>query len=954
MIFCRVLGPIDVEIDGVRAELGGPVPRRLLAALAAGAGAPVSLAALAEAVWDTELTAEVTSAIRVVVHRLRSALGPRGRGCLESAPRGYRLALAPEATDHGLFEQRVARGSGQLTGDDPRGAVRTLESALALWRGRPWAELGESLHVSGQRARMVELREIAVEELQAARLARGDTARAVAALSQAVIEAPYRERRWELLALGLYRSGRQGHALAELRRVRGLLVGELGTEPGPALRALERRMLVHDPSLLIVPEPAPPDEPRAADPARRATVPRPLTQLIGRARELSALAAALGTSRLVTVTGPAGVGKTRLAVEHAADRADARLVRLADIRGAEAIGPAIASALGVTRPSGDPLTAVAHVLGDRRRLLVLDNCEHLTDALADVVLPLLARCPGLRILTTSRWASGLDGERVLALAPLPIDGEAGSAVDLLFDRVRAVRAGWAPTARDTAAATAICAALDGLPLAIELAAARARSFGLADIATHVRERFDGLGAPARGSVSPHDSLVAAIAWSVEQLPDAERAFLLRLWPFDGGFPWQAASAVRPAGADGAVFAGLAALVDRSVLTADVSGEPVRYRLLETVRRYCRDIDADRAGTLRAHAAWVRSFVVDQTSLFAGARFSEAVRTLAGELANIHAGIAHDLEHAPAQALRTTGALRYLWAAHAGQVPEGRQLLRRALDACPDAPVADRAAALIGLALACGHMGEPDAALRAADAALALLDDEDPAHDDLLLEAHMRRCNSLADLDAGERLRGAALAFKAACDRRDPPGFLRASALWGIALVHFQDGDMPAVVETLTRAHGIATRCGFTSGEAISDLQLAWYLLADAAGVEPGALRALDLLLRAVDVFERQPNGSDELAALHAGVFALALLGAPDAAARLHSAVAHHAERGGTRPDRYLRFAGPGLEQRMARLLASLPPVRSGPLAWDEMVALFTDAATALSASRAQTQGARAL
>ncbi|MEV5879766.1 BTAD domain-containing putative transcriptional regulator [Streptomyces sp. NPDC052101] len=589
MIFCRVLGPIEVEIDGVRAELGGPVPRRLLAALAAGAGAPVSLAALAEAVWDTELTAEVTGAIRVVVHRLRSALGPRGRGCLESAPRGYRLALAPEATDHGLFEQRVTRGSRQLTDDDPSGALRTLESALALWRGRPWAELGESLHICGLRARMAELRESAVEELQAARLARGDTAGAVATLSQSVIEAPYRERRWELLALGLYRSGRQGHALAELRRVRGLLVDELGTEPGPALRTLERRMLAHDPALLLVPAPERPDEPRSSAPAPEPTVPRPLTRLIGRARELSALDAALGAARLVTVTGPAGVGKTRLAVEHAAGRADARLVRLADIRAAESIAPAIAAALGGTPPSGDALTAVARVLADRHQLLVLDNCEHLVDPLADAVLPLLARCPGLRILATSRWALGLDGERVLALAPLPIDGADGSAVELLFDRVRAVRAGWAPTARDTAAATAICTALDGLPLAIELAAARARSFGLADIAAHVRERFDGLGSPARGSVSPHDSLVAAIAWSVDRLPDTERALLLRLWPFDGGFSWQAAAAVCPADADGAVFAGLAALVDRSVLSADVSSAHVRYRLLETIRRHCRDI-----------------------------------------------------------------------------------------------------------------------------------------------------------------------------------------------------------------------------------------------------------------------------------------------------------------------------------------------------------------------------
>ncbi|SOB88818.1 BTAD domain-containing putative transcriptional regulator [Streptomyces sp. 1331.2] len=944
MVFCRILGPIEVEIDGGLAELGGPVPRRLLAALAAGAGAPVPHSVLAEVVWGAEPSAEVMNAIRVSVHRLRTALGPRARGYLQSTPQGYRLALAPEATDYARFEQWVAQGTEALATADPSAAVRALESALALWRGRPWAELGESLWVSGLRARMAELRETAVEELQAARLACGDTARAVAALSQAVVEAPYRERRWELLALGLYRTGRQGHALAELRRVRVLLRDELGAEPGAALRELEKRMLAHDPGLLIASAAERADEPEPAGPRPppRPTVARPLSRLIGRRRELSLLDAAVTESRLVTITGPAGVGKTRLAAEHAADRADARLVRLADVRSAEAVAPTVAAALGVTQTSGDPFTALARLLGDRPELLVLDNCEHLVDALAGIVPTLLARCPRLRILATGRQALGMDGEQVIALAPLPTGGE-GSAVELLFDRVRAMRAGWVPTGPDTAAAATICTALDGLPLAIELAAARARAFGLADIAAQVSERFDALGTSSRGSVSPHDSLVAAIAWSVDQLPATDRALLLRLWPFDGGFSWEAAESVRPVDADGAVFAGLAALVDRSVLTAEVSSGHVRYRLLETVRRYCREADTDRAATLRAHAGWVRSFVAEQASLLDGPRYTEAVQVLAGELANFRAGIAHDLEHAPARALRTTGALRYLWVS-AGPVPEWRRLLQRALDACPDAQVEDRAAALIGLSLTSNHVGAAEAALSAAEAALGLLDDDDPAHDRLLLEAHLRRCNTLADADAGagEPSRRAALAFKAACDRRDPPGFLRASALWGIALVHFRDGDTAAVVDTLTSAREIAARCGFASGEGISDLLLAWCLLADPEQPRAGARQALGLLVRAVAAFERQPNGSEELAALYAGVFALAVLDASEAAARLHAAVADHAERNGTDPARYLRFAGPDLAERMEQLVKVLPPTESGHTAWDEMVGLFTGAAAALS------------
>lgn len=250
MIFCRILGPIEIEVDGSSVDLGGPVPRRLLTALASTGGVPVSNFALAELVWDAEPGEETVNAIRVVVHRLRTALGARGRGCLESAPGGYRLAVPAESTDHGEFVRLIEQGRKALGDGDAVGGAAGLESALALWRGTPWTELGESVHVAGIRARLNELRAVAVEELQAARLATGDTARAIAELSEAVIEVPFRERRWELLALGLYRTGRQAQALAELRRVRGMLIDELGVEPGPALQELEHRLLAHDPDLL--------------------------------------------------------------------------------------------------------------------------------------------------------------------------------------------------------------------------------------------------------------------------------------------------------------------------------------------------------------------------------------------------------------------------------------------------------------------------------------------------------------------------------------------------------------------------------------------------------------------------------------------------------------------------------------------------------------------------------
>ncbi|MGW4245184.1 AfsR/SARP family transcriptional regulator [Nocardia sp. NPDC004722] len=953
---CRVLGPIEVEVDGVARELGGPVPRRMLAALATGSGGAVEDAVLAELVWGAELTDEVKNMMRVVVHRLRTALGPEGRAVIERTARGYRLT-AP--CDDELFAAQVGAGLRLLADGDPAAAADQLTTARDCWRGQPWAELEDTLQVSGLRIRLAELREVAVEELQAARLAVGDTTRAVAELSEAVIETPFRERRWELLALGLYRTGRQAQALDELRRVRGLFVDELGVEPGPALRELERRILHHDPGLLLVRAPtaiAPVDSTAvsvtAIAPTDRtvvpAMVPRPSTRFIGRRAESALLTELLAVSRLVTITGPPGVGKTRFVLEYAADPVqysadpalehtaalpDTWLVRLAEVHEPAAVVAALAAALGVAQSAGEPTVAVERAIGDRCAVVILDNCDHLVEHL-DFVLPLLARCPGLRILATSRRPTGLEGERVLSLRPLPLDGEASGAVELFLDRARAHRADWRPTPADRKAALAVCEVLDGLPLAIELAAARAHSIGLTDLAERLGERLDLLGATPRGSISPHPSLTAAIGWSVEQLTDVDRSLLLRLWPFGGGFDWHAAEFVRDAGGGAAVFASLAALVDRSVLTADVSSGRARYRLLETIRRHCRELDPDPAASMAAHADWARGLIADQVALFAGPRLPEAMRTLALELPNLRVAIAHDLEHAPAQALRSVGALTYLWVT-AGVASEGMGLLRAALAACPSAPAADRARALIGLSLASAHIGAAGDALEYADNAMALLDDTDPAHELLLLEAHLRRCNALADLGDGVALRVAATVFAAACDRCDPPPYLQAAALWGMGIVEFQDGSHEAAATTLTRAHEISVRSGFTSGAGITDLLLAWCLLADPDAGTEVIRRAVRLLVRALGFFRQQPNFSEELAALLAGAFALARLGHHENANRLHSAVLAHAERLGTDPARYVGFAGPELADRVKR---TFEPVAGPVPSWPEMIALFTASA----------------
>ena len=948
-LFCRVLGPLEIEIEGAPVDLGGPTPRRLAAAMLSAEGAAVSDTALAELAWGTSPPDGAFSSLRVLVSRLRSVFGPAGRELLQRVDSGYRLAVAVESTDHGRFARLVADGVRLLGDGGAAGAARAFEAALLLWRGQPWVELGDALVAEGSRFRLMEQREVAVEELQAARLELGETSAAVAALSEAVIERPYRERRWELLALGLYRAGRQGHALAELRRVRQLLAEELGIEPGPALREIERRMLAHDPTLLIAdPVAAPLAEPALA-PRRPAEV-RPWSSLVGRANQLRGLDELMGTRRLVTVVGPAGVGKTRLSLEHAATREAAEgevwVARLAEVHAARDVTAAVAAEVGVVHMAGDLVTLIRHALVDRPGLLVLDNCEHLLEPVAALARRLLADCPDLRILATSRAPLDVAGEHTLALEPLPVldaHGGDGPAVELLFDRVRTNRAGWRPSEEERRAGRRICAMLDGLPLAIELAAARERAFGLASIATHLAERVDVLAATPRGSVNPHASLDAAISWSVEQLRAADRAILLRLWPFEGGFAWPAAEAVQPPGAGDTVLAVLGSLVDRSVISIDTMAQPARYRMLETIRRYCRDADPEPAVTERAHASWVRGLVAEQVPELTGPRAGQAYLLLAGELANIRAGIGHDLRHDPVAALRTCAALEWVWVS-LGVLPEGMRLLRAALDASPDAPAEDRARGLLALSIGSFHAGDPVTTLRLADEALGLRDRITDR--DLLLNALSRRALAAIELDDPELARTALTEFLREAERGPASAWQIPITELASAVLHLMDGAPEQGETAFGSARRHSRECGFLWGEGTADLMLAWHLLAGAgAGERPApparpeeALRCLNRALRA---FQEQTNKSDVLGVLYAGAHALDPLAGPATGGQLRAAVLEHSGRIGVNPRRYTQFTG--AETRRWESDLSIDPESLGveqvgrAMTWSAMVELFVDA-----------------
>ena len=365
-----------------------------------------------------------------------------------------------------------------------------------------------------------------------------------------------------------------------------LLVEDLGVDPGPEMQNLERAVLAQDPGLLSSPSP----EPVPVPVRRPSAMPRPLSSFVGRAFELLVLADTARQARLVTLVGTAGCGKTRLAVEYAngcADEDGPWLVRLADVQDPTLVPMAFVEPLGLASVAGAPLAAVTQAMTTQRGLLLVDNCEHVSAAAAESIRELLDACPDIRVLATSREPLGVDGERLLPLAPLEVstDHGDGPAVALFIDRATQVRPGWSPDQAELELIRSICRELDGIPLALELAAARARVLSVAELAALLHDRFAAVEPVPRAALTPHTTLEAAIAWSVALLPPAERALFDRLWVFEGGFSLDAVDAVRPDGVD--ALTATSGLVTRSVVVADTSSSPTRYRMLETVRAYAR-------------------------------------------------------------------------------------------------------------------------------------------------------------------------------------------------------------------------------------------------------------------------------------------------------------------------------------------------------------------------------
>ncbi|MCX5231764.1 BTAD domain-containing putative transcriptional regulator [Streptomyces sp. NBC_00233] len=609
----RVLGPCQAfrTDDGTEAVLSGTRLRALLTALAAAGGRAVGTRALIDQVWgDVDRAREPdqdrTAALQALVGRLRRAVG---REAVVSAPGGYRLAAAPDAVDLHRFERLAAEGSAALGAGDPARAAALLGEALGLWRGPALVDLPgrdtdplvvrvEQRHTQARRDRL------------AADLALGRATEVLAPLAALAAGEPLDEPLQALRIRALRAAGRPAEALAVYEEVRAGLADRLGTDPGPELRALHAGLLT---------DAAPAASPAAPEGRGRAVgLPARLTSFIGRDDDLGALAAEWGAGRLVTLTGPGGVGKTRLALEAAETYEDGpvRLAELASVREESTVVAAVLSAVGArethvwhraavaaTDPE-DPFAELVEHCAGRRMLLVLDNCEHVVAAAAELAHVLLTRCPGVTVLATSREPLGVPGERVRPLGPLPM----GMALRLLGERGAAARAGFV-VAEDRGAAEEVCRRLDGLPLAIELAAARLRLLSVRQIAERLDDRFRLLTSGARTVLPRQQTLRAVVDWSWDLLEEPERAVLRRLAVFTGGADLTAAESVC---ADGGtdVLDLLGALVDKSLVVAgpDRDGEGMRFRLLETVAEYAGERleeSGERAATERRHLTYYR-------------------------------------------------------------------------------------------------------------------------------------------------------------------------------------------------------------------------------------------------------------------------------------------------------------------------------------------------------------
>jgi predicted ATPase/DNA-binding SARP family transcriptional activator len=697
-----VLGPLAVwTADGSPVRVPERKVRALLADLLVHEGRPVAVERLVEHLWGGREPGDPLNTLQTKVSQLRRALEraePSGGALVVRQPPGYLLRLEGDALDVHRFRALTAQARETA---DPAARAALLSDALALWRGPALADVHDEPFAVAAAQRLDEERLAAEEERAEARLTIGgaELGPLVAELGQLVARHPLRERLRGLHMRALYRAGRQSEALAGFAELRSALVAELGLEPGPEITALQRAILAQDPAL------------GSPDRARH-TIAAPLTELVGRETAVAEVRERLRTARLVTLTGPGGVGKTSLAVAVAREHGDSDGACLVELAGVDRqvcpesecpaeqwVVAAVAAALGV-REAG--LVSLVDQIGDAlagaRLLLVLDNCEQVVEAVAALAGRLLRAAPGLRILATSREPLGVAGEVLREVPPLEVPDagdldavRASSAVRLFTARAEAAAPGFVLDTDTAPAVAAICQRLDGLPLALELAAGRVRALGVHELLARLDDRFALLAGGPRDAPDRQRTLRAVIDWSWELLTPAERIVLRRLAVHAEGCDLEAAEAV--CAGDGVrreeVLDLLARLVDRSLV---VSQAP-RFRLLETVAAYglVRMAEVGELEVVRQrHSAHYLALAERAEPELRGADQHRFMERLDAEAANLRAALDHLVQQADGAepALRLVQALSWYWFLR-GRTGEAVRSLRAALAVPGAAPAAAR-------------------------------------------------------------------------------------------------------------------------------------------------------------------------------------------------------------------------------------------------------------------------
>jgi predicted ATPase/DNA-binding SARP family transcriptional activator len=661
-----LLGPFEVRTDGgVIAEVPGARLRGLLIALALEPDHVVPKAALVDWIWGERPPSEAANALQRLVSRLRKALP---QGLVDGQPGGYRLRVEPDAVDALRFERLLA----QARREEVPGRVRLLREALALWRGAAMQDvaLEDSEAFDAAVTRLDGLRLTAMEDRFEAEVSLGQGVELIAELTDAVTAHPLRERLAAALMRALVAAGRDSEALLTYERTREALADALGADPSPELSALHVALLR--------------GELGRREENRKTNVRAELTSFVGRDDDVAAVRELITEHRLTTLVGPGGSGKTRLATETArtltGDLPDGVwLVELAaigadgDVAQATLAGLGLRDALLGAPPSADVADGLIAAIREREALLILDNCEHVIEAAAKFADRVLRECRRLRILATSREPLGITGEALWLVEPLalpagdasPSEIASSPAVRLLRDRAGAVRKDLGSDAHTLSTMVRICRALDGMPLAIELAAARLRTMSIDQLANRLDDRFRLLTSGSRTALPRHRTLRAMVDWSWELLTDAERTVLRRLSVFSGGASLEAAErvcagdAVEPEG----VLDLLTALAEKSLLLAEGDSAP-RYRMLGTIKEYAaqRLVEAGESDPARrAHLGYFTELTETAEPHLRRAEQLEWLDTLEAEHDNIGAAMRGALAAGEAQpAMRLAAAAGWYW------------------------------------------------------------------------------------------------------------------------------------------------------------------------------------------------------------------------------------------------------------------------------------------------------